>query len=100
MGSKGGKRRVGQRTCIVCASKRPKLELLRLVLVGETRVRLDRRQRYHGRGGYVCSRPECLARLKLSHLQRAFRQSLPNGAWDPALAMVETLQSCGKQFWE
>ena len=91
---------VAQRTCIVCGVKKAKLELLRLALDDEIRVCLDRRQRYPGRGGYVCSRPECLARLKLEQLQKAFRRSLSADGWNPALTMAEALQSCGEHFKE
>ena len=97
----GGKKwRKPQRTCIVCGSKRAKLDLLRLALDGEGRVCLDHLQRYPGRGGYVCPRPDCLARLKLSHLQKAFRRLLPETAWNPGLAIMEALQSCGAAIKE
>ncbi len=84
-----------ERTCIVCSGKKAKLELLRLALDVEVRVCFDRRQQYQGRGCYVCPRPECLARLNLSHLQKGFRRSLPETAWNPALATVEAVQSRG-----
>ncbi|UCE82866.1 MAG: DUF448 domain-containing protein [Deltaproteobacteria bacterium] len=96
--SRREKRRVPQRTCIVCGGKKAKLALLRLALDDESRVCLDRRQRYAGRGGYVCSRPECLARLKLDQLQKAFRRSLSADGWDPALTMAEALQSFGEHL--
>ena len=83
------------RTCIVCSGKRAKLDLLRLALNVEGRVCFDHRQQYPGRGCYVCLGPECLARLNLSHLQKGFRRSLPETAWDPGLATLEALQSRG-----
>ncbi len=93
--TRGRKQRVPQRTCIVCRSRKAKLTLLRLALDGENKVCLDHRKRQPGRGGYVCPSPECLARLKLSNLRRAFRRPLPETAWDPGLAIVEGLQSGG-----
>ena len=91
MGEKG---KQPQRTCIVCRSKRAKAELLRLALDNKDRVCLDHRQHHHGRGGYVCSRPECLTRVKLVHLNRAFRRTLSEGAWNPGIAMAEALKGC------
>ena len=50
------------------------------VLNAMNKVCLDQRQRRQGRGAYVCVQPECLVRLKLSQLERAFRQSLSEQA--------------------
>uniref|UniRef100_A0A832A6A7 YlxR family protein n=1 Tax=Desulfacinum infernum TaxID=35837 RepID=A0A832A6A7_9BACT len=66
---------VPYRTCIVCRSKRPKGELLRLVLDQDRRVIPDRRHRLPGRGAYVCE--PCLGSvLKGKALSRAFRGRL------------------------
>lgn len=91
---KGEKQVQPQRTCIVCGSKRDKAELLRLVLDEESKVCLDYRQRLYGRGSYVCPRPGCLTRVKVAYLEKAFRRSLPQGSWNPALTMAEALQRC------
>ena len=91
MGKKG---KQPQRTCIICRGKRAKAELLRLSLDDKDRVRLDRRQDYRGRGGYVCPRAECLTRVKLMHLNRAFRRTLSEDAWNPGIAMAEALKGC------
>ena len=84
---------VPQRTCIVCASKRSKAELLRLVVDGDGVVRLDRLQRSKGRGAYLCLAADCLARLRLDRLQRAFRRTLSEDGWRPALTLMEALES-------
>jgi predicted RNA-binding protein YlxR (DUF448 family) len=91
MGKKG---RQPQRTCIVCRGKRAKAELLRLALDDKERVYLDHRQHHRGRGGYVCPRPECLTRVKLAYLNRAFRRTLSADAWNSNIAMVEALKGC------
>ena len=90
----GKKGRQPQRTCIICGGKRAKAELLRLSLDDKDRVYLDRRQHYQGRGGYVCPRAECLTRVKLMHLNRAFRRTLSEDAWNPGIAMAEALKGC------
>jgi predicted RNA-binding protein YlxR (DUF448 family) len=83
-----------QRTCIVCHGKRAKAELLRLALDDKDRVYLDHRQHHHGRGAYVCPRPECLTRVKLAHLNRAFRRTLSADSWNQGMAMAEALKGC------
>jgi predicted RNA-binding protein YlxR (DUF448 family) len=67
---------------------------MRLALDDKERVCLDHRQHYRGRGGYVCLRAECLTRIKLTHLNRAFRRKLSEDAWDFNLAMAEALKGC------
>jgi predicted RNA-binding protein YlxR (DUF448 family) len=91
MGKKG---RQPQRTCIVCRGKKPKAELLRLALDDKNRVYLDHGQHYLGRGGYVCLRADCLTRVKLIHLNRAFRRTLSEDAWNPGIATAEALKGC------
>ena len=91
--SKAKARRLPQRTCIVCGSKKPKLDHLRLVLDSNGSVQYDHRQRTQGRGAYVCWKPGCLTRLNRRQLQKAFRQSLSEAAWSPTSAMVEALQN-------
>ena len=91
--NKEKKLHVPQRTCVVCRIKKPKAELFRLVLDAGTKVCFDRSQRCQGRGAYVCLKPECLTRLTLKQLQKAFRRSLPETAWNQAAVMVEALQS-------
>ena len=48
------------RTCVICRSKRPKNELLRLVKMPEGTVELDRSGRLNGRGAYICSNCDLL----------------------------------------
>lgn len=63
------------RTCVVCRAKRPKKDLLRLVLDAHRLVIPDFRQRLSGRGAYVC--PTCLDGVNTSKgLSRAFRGRL------------------------
>jgi predicted RNA-binding protein YlxR (DUF448 family) len=89
---RGRKRHLPQRTCIVCGRKKAKSELLRLVLNSEDEVCLDWRQRCDGRGSYVCLRPECLTRVNLARLQKAFKRRLRKDKWCPDLTMMEALQ--------
>ncbi|WP_276955790.1 YlxR family protein [Allomeiothermus silvanus] len=56
---------VPQRMCVACRARRPKRELLRIVLTEGGPV-LDPSGRRPGRGAYVCpDNPECWAEKKL-----------------------------------
>lgn len=53
------------RQCLACRARRPKRELLRIVM-GESGPTIDPTGRKPGRGAYVCpDRPECWAEKKL-----------------------------------
>jgi predicted RNA-binding protein YlxR (DUF448 family) len=59
------------RQCIACRERRPKRELLRIVMTEGGPV-LDPTGRKPGRGAYVCpDRPECWAEKKLRRLAGA-----------------------------
>lgn len=66
------------RTCIACGTRRPKHELVRLVLNGQEEIREDPGQQARGRGAYICPRTECRSRLKTHRrLNRVFRAEGP-----------------------
>ena len=47
-------RHIATRTCVVCHSKRPKIDLLRVVKTPGGQIELDVIGRMPGRGAYVC----------------------------------------------
>ena len=62
------------RTCVVCSRKKPKQELLRLVLDSMNSVVPDLKQLMPGRGSYVCAETDCMQRLRFNkRIQKTFR---------------------------
>ncbi len=61
------------RTCISCGAKRPKGELMRMVLDPAGKVVKDEPGTRPGRGAYVCRGGSCLDRLPQARWERAFR---------------------------
>ena len=63
------------RSCLSCRTRRPRNELLRLVVGEAGRVELDWTARRPGRGAWVCPRPDCLERLEAQArlIERALR---------------------------
>ena len=51
------------RTCVSCRSKRPKKELLRLVLDKDDRIIADEFQKKKGRGIYLCDDVSCIRKF-------------------------------------
>ncbi|MBW1679966.1 MAG: YlxR family protein [Deltaproteobacteria bacterium] len=63
---------------MVCRAKRPKAQLLRLVVDEASTVVSDSRGNRGGRGAYVCREGACLSHLSgVKNLHRAFRRSHP-----------------------
>jgi len=80
MGKKGG--HVPVRMCAGCRKRRPKSELIRLVLNGKGQLSVDTEKVLPGRGVYLCWRPGCLElaiRKKgfIRGFRGRFRQEVP-----------------------
>lgn len=61
------------RTCIGCRESRPKKDMIR-VCCYEGRLSVDTTGRARGRGVYICSDPECLAKaIKKKAFAKGFR---------------------------
>ena len=57
-------KKIVQRTCVACNSKKDKKELIRIVLNKEGKIFVDEKGKAEGRGMYICSDEECLEKLK------------------------------------
>ena len=64
-----------QRLCVGCQQMKTKKELLRVVRTPEDEVVLDLTGKKSGRGVYVCSNDQCLAKaFKEKRLERALKR--------------------------
>ena len=71
------KKRIPERTCIGCHSKRNKKELLRIVCSPDGVITMDHGQRLPGRGAYVCNDVSCMEMVIKKHaLNRVFRREI------------------------
>ena len=69
-------KKIPERTCIVCRTKRDKSEFIRIVKTKEDIV-LDKTGKVAGRGAYICDSLECINKCKKTHaLNRAFKQEV------------------------
>ncbi len=77
---------VPMRSCIVCRQVKDKSELLRIVRTADGEFALDTTGRALGRGAYVCRDGECMNLMtKKRALSRAFKQEIPQDAYDKLL---------------
>jgi predicted RNA-binding protein YlxR (DUF448 family) len=65
------------RRCVVCGSRVPQRELVRIVRTAEGTVLVDETAKHSGRGAYLCRQPECwIKALKSNRLAQALRTEL------------------------
>jgi predicted RNA-binding protein YlxR (DUF448 family) len=82
IGHPGKRSRVPERTCILCGTKAPKRELLRVVASSDGSIRLDPEGKVSGRGAYLCRRPECNRdKLKMQRLSHALHTKVTDNDW-------------------
>ena len=82
------KKKIPQRTCIVCGEIKDKRELLRIVKTPEG-IHYDPTGRMNGRGAYLCGKPECLRDLKKKHaLDCAFSMHVEDAVCEELLKEI------------
>ena len=59
-------KKIPQRTCVVCRTKKNKNELLRIVKNKENEIKIDDIGKVPGRGAYICYSMDCLEKAKKS----------------------------------
>ena len=59
-------KKLPQRTCMGCNSKKDKNELIRIVKNSENEIFVDISGKQNGRGAYICNNIECLEKAKKS----------------------------------
>lgn len=70
-------KKIVQRTCMGCNSKRDKKDLLRLVFNKNNEMFVDETGKAQGRGAYICSDEKCLDKLiKTKRLERVFEAKI------------------------
>ena len=76
-------KKIPQRQCVGCRTKRDKRDLLRIVKTPEGEIVLDATGKKAGRGVYVCPDPECLRKARKSRgLERALETAIPAEVYD------------------
>ena len=61
------------RTCLSCREKKPKKELIRILLNEENGLTADLTGKKNGRGAYVCNSVTCVDKLNVKSLSAALK---------------------------
>lgn len=65
------------RMCVCCRQMKPQKEMLRVVKTKDGQVFVDKTGKASGRGSYICSDKECIAKAKKTRaFDRAYKMKL------------------------
>lgn len=64
-------KKIPQRTCMGCNTKKDKKDLIRIVKNKDGQINIDKTGKLEGRGAYICDSIECLEKvIKSKRLER------------------------------
>ena len=70
-------KKIVQRMCMACNTKKDKSELIRIVMNKEGIISIDKTGKLSGRGAYICDNIECLEKvIKSRRLERVFETKI------------------------
>lgn len=76
-------KKIVQRTCMGCNSKKDKRDLLRLVFNKNNEMFVDKTGKAEGRGAYICIDEKCLDKLiKTKRLERVFEAKIDDKLYE------------------
>lgn len=76
-------KKIPLRMCVACREMKEKKNMLRIVKNSAGEVFIDFSGKAAGRGAYICSSAECVARLKKQKLlNRAFSCDIPSSVYE------------------
>ena len=76
-------KKIPQRSCVVCKTKKDKNELIRIVKNQTNEIIIDQSGKKPGKGAYICDSMECLEKgIKSKALKRALEIEIPEQIYE------------------
>ena len=70
-------KKIVQRMCMGCNTKKDKRELIRIVMNKEGNISIDKTGKLSGRGAYICDSIDCLEKvIKSKRLEKVFETKI------------------------
>lgn len=83
-------KRLPQRTCMGCNSKKYKKDLIRIVKNKNGEIKIDLTGKMDGRGTYICKDKECLNKvIKTKRLSRIFETEIQDDIYEELKKIIE-----------
>lgn len=81
-------KKIVQRTCIGCNSKKEKKDLIRIVKQ-EEKIVVDKTGKLCGRGAYICGDKDCFEKMKKTNkLERALETKIPEEVYEELRGVI------------
>ena len=82
-------KKLPQRTCMGCNSKKDKNELIRIVKNSENEIFVDISGKQTGRGAYICNNSNCLEKLiKSKRLEKVFEMKISDEIYEKLRGVI------------
>ena len=76
-------KKIPQRTCMGCNSKKDKNELIRIVKNSQNEIFVDKTGKQQGRGAYICNNIDCLEKvIKTKKIERVLETKIENETYN------------------
>jgi len=76
-------KRLPQRTCMGCNTKKDKKELIRIVKSTNGEIKIDITGKMDGRGTYICKNEDCLNKvIKNKRISKVFEKEITNEIYE------------------
>ena len=82
-------KKIPQRTCMGCNTKKDKKDLIRIVKNKENIISIDKTGKQEGRGAYICNNIECLEKaIKTKRLERSFEMEITDEIYENLKCLI------------
>ena len=89
-------KKIPQRTCMGCNSKKDKNQLIRIVKNKENQIIIDKTGKQDGRGTYICNNIECLEKvMKNKRIEKEFEMKIKDEVYENLKNLINGGESNG-----
>ena len=82
-------KKIVQRMCMGCNTKKDKRELIRIVLSKAGDITIDKTGKLSGRGAYICDNVECLDKaIKTKRLEKSFDRKIDEDIYNKLRGVI------------
>lgn len=82
-------KKMPQRTCMGCNTKKDKKDLIRIVRSKEGEISIDRTGRANGRGAYICDNIDCLEKaIKTKRIEKVFETKIEDEIYNKLRGVI------------
>lgn len=82
-------KKMPQRTCMGCNTKKDKKDLIRIVKNKDGEISIDKTGKMPGRGAYICDDVECLEKaIKSKRVDKVFETTIEDEIYDKLRGVI------------